>query len=104
MDSEVTRILKAADKGDAHAAAKLLPLVYDELRQLATARLAREKPGQTIQATALVHEAYLRLVNQATPQHWDNKRHFYGAAARRGKKSTRCTDSSKIEVVGVSAR
>ncbi len=83
MDSEVTRILKAADKGDAHAAAKLLPLVYDELRQLATARLAREKPGQTIQATALVHEAYLRLVGRDVENlgDWDGQAHFFGAAA-----------------------
>ncbi len=79
----MTRILKAADKGDAHAAAKLLPLVYDELRQLATVRLAREKPGQTIQATALVHEAYLRLVGRDVEKFgdWDGRAHFFGAAA-----------------------
>jgi RNA polymerase sigma factor (TIGR02999 family) len=79
--SEVTRILSAIKQGDPHAAAQLLPLVYDELRQLAAQRLAREAPGQTLQATALVHEAYLRLVNVAEPQHWDSRGHFFAAAA-----------------------
>jgi RNA polymerase sigma factor (TIGR02999 family) len=76
--SEVTRILSAIEKGDAHAAEELLPLVYDELRQLAAQRLAHEKPGQTLQATALVHEAYLRLVGE---QHFDSRGHFFAAAA-----------------------
>jgi RNA polymerase sigma factor (TIGR02999 family) len=79
--SEVTRILSAIEQGDPHAAEQLLPLVYEELRQLAAQRLAREKPGQTLQATALVHEAYLRLVNVAEPPHWNSLGHFFAAAA-----------------------
>jgi RNA polymerase sigma factor (TIGR02999 family) len=79
--SEVTRILHAIEHGDAHAAAQLLPLVYDALRQLAAQKLAREAPGQTLQATALVHEAYLRLVNAEQVQHWDTRAHFFAAAA-----------------------
>jgi RNA polymerase sigma factor (TIGR02999 family) len=79
--SDVTRILSAIEQGDPHAAEQLLPLVYDELRQLAAARLAQEKPGQTLQATALVHEAYLRLVGGAQDQSWDNRGHFFAAAA-----------------------
>jgi RNA polymerase sigma factor (TIGR02999 family) len=79
--SEVTRILSAIQGGDAHAAEALLPLVYDELRQLAAQRLAQEKPGQTLQATALVHEAYLRLVGGGAEQSWDNRGHFFAAAA-----------------------
>src|SRR5712692_6059366 len=79
--SEVTRILSAIEQGDPHAAEQLLPLIYDELRQLAAAKLAREKPGQTLQATALVHEAYLRLVDVEKGQHWDSRRHFFAAAA-----------------------
>jgi RNA polymerase sigma factor (TIGR02999 family) len=79
--SDVTRILSAIEQGDPHAAAQLLPLVYDELRQLAAQRLAREKSGQTLQATALVHEAYLRLVDVEQVQHWNSKGHFFGAAA-----------------------
>jgi RNA polymerase sigma factor (TIGR02999 family) len=77
--SEVTRILSAIEEGDPHAAAQLLPLVYDELRKLAAAHLARERPGQTLEATALVHEAYLRLVGD---QHFANRRHFFAAAAQ----------------------
>jgi RNA polymerase sigma factor (TIGR02999 family) len=76
--TEVSRILSALDAGDAHAADQLLPLVYDELRQLAAAKLAQEKPGQTLEATALVHEAYLRLVGD---QEFANRRHFFAAAA-----------------------
>jgi hypothetical protein len=68
--SDVTRILSAIDQGDAHAAEQLLPLVYDELRKLAAAKLAQEKPGQTLQPTALVHEAYLRLVDVEPPRSW----------------------------------
>jgi RNA polymerase sigma factor (TIGR02999 family) len=78
--NEVTRILEAIDQGDPHAAEQLLPLVYEELRKLAAQRLAQEKPGQTLQATALVHEAYLRLVGDSHVE-WDNRRHFFGAAA-----------------------
>jgi len=79
--SEVTRILSAIEQGDPHAADQLLPLVYDQLRQLAAQKLAHEKPGQTLQATALVHEAYLRLVDSNPAQQWDSRRHFFAAAA-----------------------
>ena len=79
--SEVTRILSAIDAGDPRAAAQLLPLVYDELRKLAATRMAQEKPGQTLQATALVHEAYIRLLNGETEQHWNSRGHFFAAAA-----------------------
>src|SRR5262245_31025018 len=78
--SEVTRILNAIEQGEPHAAEQLLPLVYDELRRLAAEKLAQEQPGQTLQATALVHEAYLRLVGAGDRQ-WDNRRHFFAAAA-----------------------
>jgi RNA polymerase sigma factor (TIGR02999 family) len=78
---EVTRILSAIEQGDTHAANQLLPLVYDELRKLAAQRLAQEKPGQTLQATALVHEAYLRLVDTARAQQWNSRGHFFAAAA-----------------------
>jgi RNA polymerase sigma factor (TIGR02999 family) len=79
--SEVTRILSAIEQGDPHAAEQLLPLVYDELRKLAAEKLAHERPGQTIQATALVHEAYLRLVDLEQVCHWDSRGHFFAAAA-----------------------
>jgi len=79
--SEVTRILSAIQEGDPHAAEQLLPLVYEELRRLAAQKLAQEKPGQTLQATALVHEAYLRLVDTEKVQHWDSRGHFFAAAA-----------------------
>ncbi len=79
--SEVTRVLCAIEQGDPQAAAQLLPLVYDELRRLAAQRLAQEKPGQTFQATALVHEAYLRLVGAAEPRVYRDRRHFFAAAA-----------------------
>jgi len=78
---EVTRILSALKQGDPHAAEQLLPLVYDELRKLAAVRLAREKPGQTLQATALVHEAYVRMVDVDQDQHWNSRGHFFAAAA-----------------------
>jgi RNA polymerase sigma factor (TIGR02999 family) len=78
---EVTRILAEIERGDRHAAGQLLPLVYDELRQLAAARLAREAPGQSLQATALVHEAYLRLVGPDPDQPFDGRGHFFAAAA-----------------------
>ncbi len=79
--NEVTRILSAVEQGDAQAAEQLLPLVYDELRKLAAVRLAQEKPGQTLQATALVHDAYLKLVDTDKAQHWNSRGHFFGAAA-----------------------
>jgi len=79
--SDVTGILSAIEGGDAHAAEQLLPLVYDELRKLAAQKLAQESPGQTLQATALVHEAYLRLVNVEKVQSWDSRGHFFAAAA-----------------------
>jgi RNA polymerase sigma factor (TIGR02999 family) len=79
--SEVTRILGAIEQGDPAAAAQLLPLVYDELRRLAAHQLAQEKPGQTLQATALVHEAYLRLVDVDRAQKWNSRCHFFAAAA-----------------------
>ena len=79
--SDVTRILNAIDQGDPHAAGELLPLVYDELRKLAAQKLAQEKPGQTLEATALVHEAYLRLVNVDKDQEWHGRGHFFAAAA-----------------------
>ena len=74
---EVTRILSAIDQGDPHAAEQLLPLVYDELRRLAAEKMAQEKPGQTLQATALVHEAYLRLVDMDNAPHWNSREHFF---------------------------
>src|SRR5262245_31509837 len=79
--NEVTRILSAIEQGDPQAAAKLLPLVYDELRKLAAQKLAREDPGQTLQATALVHEAYVRLVDADGASNWQNRGHFFAAAA-----------------------
>ena len=79
--SEVTRILHAIANGDSDAASQLLPLVYDELRKLAAQKLARETPGQTLQPTALVHEAYLRLLGEDEEQHWDSRGHFFAAAA-----------------------
>jgi RNA polymerase sigma factor (TIGR02999 family) len=79
--TDVTRILSAIQQGDAQAAEQLLPLVYDELRRLAAARMAQEKPGQTLQPTALVHEAYIRRVDAEKAQHWNSRGHFFGAAA-----------------------
>jgi RNA polymerase sigma factor (TIGR02999 family) len=79
--NDVTRILSDVEQGDPQAAEQLLPLIYEELRQLAAQRLAQEKPGQTLQATALVHEAYLRLVDVETAQHWNSRGHFFAAAA-----------------------
>src|SRR5471030_1871114 len=97
--NEVTEILSDLAKGDAHAAEQLLPLVYAELRKLAAVRMAEEAPGNTLNATALVHEAYLRLVEPADAAHWQNRGHFFAAAAEamrrirvdqaRRKKSTR---------------
>ncbi len=79
--SDVTRILSQIEQGDPQAAEQLLPLVYNELRKLAAAKLAQEKPGQTLQATALVHEAYVRLVDAEKARHWDSRGHFFAAAA-----------------------
>ena len=79
--TEVTKIIHAIEAGDPHAAAQLLPLVYDELRRLAAQRLAQERPGQTLEPTALVHEAYLRLVGDRPEQNWDHRGHFFAAAA-----------------------
>ena len=79
--AEVTQLLEAIEQGHLHAAERLLPLVYDELRKLAADKMAQERPGQTLQATALVHEAYLRLVDGKRAQHWNSRGHFFGAAA-----------------------
>ena len=79
--SEVTRVLSAIEQGDPHAPEQLLPLVYDELRKLAAQKMAQEKRGQTLQATALVHDAYLRLVDAEKVQHWNSRGHFFAAAA-----------------------
>jgi RNA polymerase sigma factor (TIGR02999 family) len=79
--SELTQILSAIEERDPSAAEQLLPLVYDELRKLAARKLTQEKPGQTLEATALVHEAYLRLVDTEQPQHWNSRGHFFAAAA-----------------------
>lgn len=79
--NDVTRILSAIEEGDPRAAEQLLPLVYDELRKLAAQKMAQENPGHTLQATALVHEAYLRLIGSVPEQNWDNRGHFFAAAA-----------------------
>jgi RNA polymerase sigma factor (TIGR02999 family) len=79
--NDVTRVLYAIERGEPHAANELLPLVYDELRKLAASKLLHEKPGQTLQATALVHEAYLRLVDTDQVRHWNSRGHFFAAAA-----------------------
>src|SRR5438105_6050710 len=79
--SEVNRVLSAIEQGEPHAAEQLLPLVYDELRKLAAQKLAQEKPGQTLEATALVHEAYIRLVDVDRPHGWNSRGHFFAAAA-----------------------
>jgi RNA polymerase sigma factor (TIGR02999 family) len=109
--SDITRILNAIEGGDTKAADKLLPLVYEELRLLAAQKMAQEKPGQTLQATALVHEAYIRLV-EADNQNWDNRRHFFAAAAeamrrilvenaRRKQRLKRGRDYQRIELTDV---
>jgi len=84
--SDITRILSQIEQGDSQAAEQLLPLVYDELRRLAAAKLAQEKPGQTLQATALVHDAYVRLVDVQQVRHWDSRGHFFAAAAEAMRK------------------
>lgn len=81
MNQDVTRILSAIENGDPHAASELLPLVYEELRRLASSRMRNEKSGQTLQPTALVHEAFLRLVGGAETRNWDSRGHFFAAAA-----------------------
>ena len=107
--TEITRILSAIDGGDPQAAAQLLPLVYDELRRLAAQKLAQEKPGQTLDATALVHEAYLRLVGPDPEQPWASRGHFFAAAAeamrrilvenaRRKKRQKRGGDLRRVDV------
>ena len=107
--TDVTRILSAIEQGDPVAAEQLLPLVYDELRKLAAQKLAQEKPGQTLQATALVHEAYLRLVEAQMGQNWNGRGHFFAAAAeamrrilidnaRRKKRAKRGGDRKRIEL------
>jgi RNA polymerase sigma factor (TIGR02999 family) len=113
--SEVTRLLDAAAAGDRRAAADLLPLVYDELRKLAAARMADESPGQTLQPTALVHEAYLRLVGPAGGLRWDSRGHFFAAAAevmrrilveaaRRNKRERHGGGWERVELPDVPAR
>ncbi|MBN2269163.1 MAG: sigma-70 family RNA polymerase sigma factor [Sedimentisphaerales bacterium] len=109
--NEVTRIINAIEQGDPHASEELLPLVYEELRFLATQKMALEKPGQTLQATALVHEAYIRLVEESQ-QSWDNRGHFFKAAseamrrilidnARRKKSLKRGGGHERIDLCGV---
>jgi RNA polymerase sigma factor (TIGR02999 family) len=111
---EVTQILSAIDQGDPHAAEQLLPLVYGELRRLAAEKMAQEQPGQTLQATALVHEAYLRLVDVEKAQNWNSRGHFFAAAAEamrrilvrnaRQKKSQKhggCFRRADIDVEGI---
>jgi RNA polymerase sigma factor (TIGR02999 family) len=97
--NELTRILSAVEQGDPHSASQLLPLVYDELRQLAAQKLAHESAGQTLQPTALVHEAYLRLVGEAEGPHWDNRGHFFAAAAEAMRRilvdNARCKQAGK---------
>jgi RNA polymerase sigma factor (TIGR02999 family) len=107
--SDVTRILCNIESGDRAAAEQLLPLVYEELRSLAASKLAHEKPGQTLQATALVHDAYIRLVDVERAQHWDSRGHFFAAAAeamrrilveqaRRRKAAKRGGDGDRVEL------
>src|SRR5215831_5235157 len=99
---DVTPILSAIESGDPTAAAELLPLVYDELRKLAAARLADERPGQTLQPTALVHEAYLRLVGSGQPSDWNGRGHFFAAAAEAMRRIllNRARDKKRIKRVG----
>jgi RNA polymerase sigma factor (TIGR02999 family) len=109
--TEVTQILSQIEQGDPSAAEQLLPLVYDELRKLAAAKLAHERPGQTLQATALVHDAYIRLVDVEQAQHWDSRQHFFAAAAeamrrilvetaRRKKRIKHGGDLERVELDG----
>jgi RNA polymerase sigma factor (TIGR02999 family) len=107
--NEVTRILSAIEQGDPSAASQLLPLVYEELRQLAAQKLGHETPGQTLQPTALVHEAYLRLIGEKEAQHWDSRGHFFAAcaeamrrilveSARRKKRARHGGDLQRVEL------
>jgi RNA polymerase sigma factor (TIGR02999 family) len=107
--ADISCLLSGIEQGDPHAAEQLLPLVYAELRKLAAQKLAQEKPGQTLQATALVHEAYLRLVDVPAAQHWNSRGHFFAAAAeamrrilvdhaRRKKAGKRGGDAARVEV------
>ncbi len=111
--NDVTRILSAIEQGDPHASEQLLPLVYEELRKLAAQKMAQEAPGQTLQATALVHEAYLRVVGEENAQRWDSRRHFFAAAAeamrrilidqaRRRHSDKRGGDRQRVPLDGVS--
>src|SRR5437016_13000943 len=104
--SDVTQILNAIEQGDPKAAEQLLPLVYEELRKLAAQKMAQEAPGQTLQPTALVHEAYLRLVGPGEGQHWDNRRHFFAAAAEAIRRILldRARDKRRLKRVGGSRR
>ena len=110
--ADVTVILSRIERGDPEAAEELLPLIYDELRQLAAARLAHEKPGQTLQATALVHDAYIRLVDVKRAQQWDSRGHFFAAAAEamrrilvdnalRKKSLKRAGDRQRLDIADV---
>jgi RNA polymerase sigma factor (TIGR02999 family) len=114
--ADVTQILSAIEAGDPHAATELLPLVYEELRKLAAARMAEEKPGQTLTATALVHEAYVRLVGRDEAQHWNSRGHFFAAAAeamrrilvdnarrRRSRKHGGDLDRADLEALAIAA-
>src|SRR5436305_1058040 len=105
--SDVTRVLSAIEQGDPHAAEQLLPLVYDELRKLAAARLAQEKPGQTLQATALVHEAYLRLVDVEQAQRFNSRSHFFaacGAAMRAAAEQAKSIFLHAVEIAAGAER
>src|SRR5437660_12116895 len=102
--SEVTRVLSAIEQGDPQAAEQLLPLVYDELRKLAAQKLAEEKAGQTLQPTALVHEAYLRLVDTDRAQRWDSRGHFFAAAAEAMRRILLHRDRDKKRIMGVGVR
>ena len=95
--SDVTRILSQIEQGDGQAAEQLLPFVYEQLRKLAAEKMAREKPGQTLQATALVHEAYIRLVDVEKAQHWNSRGHFFGAAAAQVQ-ADGCVDAGELLV------
>jgi RNA polymerase sigma factor (TIGR02999 family) len=101
--SDVTRILSSIEQGDPHAAEQLLPLVYDELRKLAAEKMAHEKPGQTLEATALVHEAYIRLVDTEKAQHWNSRGHFFAAAAEAMRRIliNRARDKHRLKRGGV---
>jgi RNA polymerase sigma factor (TIGR02999 family) len=114
VNNDITYLLNAVEQGDSGAASQLLPLVYEELRRLAAQRLAQEKPGQTLEATALVHEAYLRLVNVEQSQEWNGRGHFFAAAAqamrrilveqaRRKKRRKRGGELKRVELVDAPA-